>query len=153
MKNNKFWLTDIKDNKKPKDMMKSTINTRNSKSVDLQKKNSAFITKNEKNFFETKKTMIEYLINEETQYIDLFKCQDFYKQIAYKNYNNYNTNQSELKKKRQLINSMDNQIESVNIHLKKEIISITKLRKEELENYYEKIILDLTKKMFNYFYF
>ena len=98
MKSN-VLITQLKENDKHTPEIRRNIpkHIRSSKSIEIKKRNSAFVIKNEKNFNETKKNMIEYLINEETQYIDLFKCRDFYKEISNKHNNLTNQNNKYLR--------------------------------------------------------
>ena len=116
MKSN-VLITQLKENDKHIPEIRRNIpkHIRSSKSIEIKKRNSAFVIKNEKNFNETKKNMIEYLINEETQYIDLYKCRDFYKEISNKHNNLYNINENELMKKKAKINTIDNLIQSVSL--------------------------------------
>lgn len=114
MKSNGFLITglDVPSLRKS-GPRKSTVQTRTSRSIEQTKLNSAFVIKNEKTFNETKKTMIEFLINDETQYVDLFKCHEFYEQMSYKNNNLLNINQNEIKKKRKRLAEIQKVIESV----------------------------------------
>lgn len=113
MKSRATLLTELNDFRKPTNPRKSTMNTRTSRSIEELKLKSAFVIRNEKNFNETKKTMIEYLVNEETQFVDLFKCHDFYKEISYKHHNLFNSNQSDLKKKKLKLKQLEKNIEEV----------------------------------------
>ena len=40
------------------------------------------MSRNDKHFNETKYTMVEYIINEETQFVDLIKCHDYYEEVS-----------------------------------------------------------------------
>jgi hypothetical protein len=107
MKNN-LYLTQVNIKQSPRSKSMQTGSLNNKKNT-----SSAYITKNT-GFFSAKKNMLEYIINDQTQYADLNKCENFYKELFYKNYKEYNVGKSQLSQMQLSLNELDSMIEKVN---------------------------------------
>lgn len=126
MKFNRLFITDLKRTDDCKNSLKNNKQSRISKSIEENTLKSEFPSRNNKYFNDTKYSMIEYLINEETQFVDLFKCQEYYEQISHKYHSSYNVNQNDLIKKKNKIKELDNLIATVyNIYIKRKSFLIS----------------------------
>ena len=74
---------------------------------DKKNNSSAYLVKN-KGFLKVKKSILEYMMSDQTQYADLDKCEEFYT-----NYKDHNTYKSELSQKKKRLKEMDAMIEKV----------------------------------------
>lgn len=112
MKNN-LYLTQVNFKNSPRSKSMQMGNIKNKKNT-----SSAYVTKNT-GFFSAKKNMVEYIINDQTQYADLNKCENFYKELFYKNYKEYNSGKSQLSQMHLRSNELDSMIEKVVVLSKK----------------------------------
>ena len=79
---------------------------------DKKNNSSAYLVKN-KGFLKVKKSILEYMMSDQTQYADLDKCEEFYEKLFYTNYKDHNTYKSELSQKKKRLKEMDAMIEKV----------------------------------------
>ena len=59
--------------------------------------------------------MLEFLIKEETQYVNLFKCEEYYQNINNQHKNTISINSSELSKKNKFLQSLESEIQTVSL--------------------------------------
>ena len=108
-KNRNLYLTQLyfgKSNSQPK----VENNSRNRKEKD--ENNTYFISKN-KGFNSCKESMLDYMIQEETQFVDLEKCEEFYKTLNFKKLKQINEISSQNSRKKKYLNEIQKQIEKV----------------------------------------
>ena len=106
---NQFYLTGL-------NFVKSkSVNKTKDKSLnrsDSKNTLKSILHKNE-SFKNYKETMLEFLIKDEIQTVDLFKCEEFYKNLNNKNKKDVNTLISDKSKKKKQIDNLDKQIQKV----------------------------------------
>jgi hypothetical protein len=79
-----------------------------------QKNNiSSFVSKNQDTFEKTTSMMLDYLVNEETNYTDMIKIEDYLKNKNLGHYKKYNSQGDEIIKKRELVKNLEMQITEV----------------------------------------
>ncbi len=151
MKFNGLFITDLKKSaRKHNFVTKSTDKIKTSKSIEEMQLKSAFMSRNDKHFNETKYTMVEYIINEETQFVDLIKCHDYYEEVSNKYHKNYTINQNDLIKKKKRLKELEDLVETVNtIYIIEEIISNVYVQKTEIDSFYKNLMFKLEKKLYN----
>jgi hypothetical protein len=149
MKFNGLFITDLKKSERKSNFVtKSTEKIKTSKSIEEMQLKSAFVSRNDKHFNETKYTMVEYIINEETQFVDLIKCHDYYEEVSNKYHKNYNIYQNDLFKKKKKLKELEDLIETVNsFYIIEEVVSNVYVQKTEIESFYKGLMLNLEKKL------
>ena len=108
---NQFYLTEL-NFAKSKSQIKINDNSRNN--AKPLKSNKSFVYKN-KASTKYKETILEYLIKEEIQYVDLFKCDEFYQNLNNQNKKDIDKTTSHLIKKKTRIDNLENQIRKVSL--------------------------------------
>jgi hypothetical protein len=66
-----------------------------------------------KAFNSIKETMLDYIIKEETEYVDLNKCEKLFRELYYRNKTEMNQLLSEQSNKKQYLENIQSQIEKV----------------------------------------
>lgn len=104
-----LYLTEyksVRSRSQPK--LNETYINQNNKYLDQK----SFQSKN-KAFNSIKETMLDYIIKEETEYVDLNKCEKLYRDLYYRNKTEMNQILSEQSRKKQYLESLHNHIEKV----------------------------------------
>lgn len=112
-----LYLTEYKLNKSqslPKLGEKAI--SRNSFNQNLQKDNTYFLSKT-KGFGKLKESMLDYMIQEETGFLNLDNCESFYKNKNMLNKKEVNDLLIEKKKKLEYLENIEKQIQSVLIEI------------------------------------
>ena len=107
-----FYLTEYKF-PKSKSQHKLDIKSSN-KFLPTLKTNKSFFPIN-RALDTQKETMLEFLIKEETQYVNLFKCEEYYQNINNQHKNTISKNSSELSKKNKFLQSLESEIQTVSL--------------------------------------
>lgn len=103
---------------------------------------SVYVTKN-KAFPAVKDKLVEYMISEETQFVDLKKCENYYRNLNFKLHSQTNQLCNNLTSKTAKLNQLESQIQQVKPQLKKELGSNIPLERDEFDVYYKEIIRSL----------
>jgi len=106
-----FYITEVKLNKRTE--FETSEDFLNKKSLEKNLNQSAFLVKNTKDFEETTSKILNYMIGEETDFTDLMKIEDFFKQETIKYCEEYNVNRNCFEKKQDLLKKLQLEIEEV----------------------------------------
>lgn len=112
----KFLMTEVSDQKANKDM-KSIKSVEINNMSEKKKKLSSYLIKNRNTFEKTTSQVLNFMVNEETQFADLTKIEDYYRQKALKYNTTYNNNDLEIEKKKKQLEDLEMQIEQVNLFI------------------------------------
>ena len=82
--------------------------------IDINNGKSAFLVKNEKEFVETTSKMLNYMVEEQTDFADLMKIEEFLKTQTIEYCEEFNLNKNDLNKKIDYLNKITLEIEEVN---------------------------------------
>jgi hypothetical protein len=88
----------------------------------------------------TKNEFLEFLIQEETNFADLEKIQEFYNNNTLKNFHQYNINQSLINKKKEELKNLEETIQT-------QIVTHLKIKGENLLSFYEDQTKELNEKI------
>ncbi len=78
-----------------------------------KKEISSFVSKNQENFEKTTSKMLDYLVNEETNYTDMIKIEEYLKSKNLNHYKKYNIHAEAIRKKKDLVKTLELQISEV----------------------------------------
>lgn len=106
-----FWLTDINSVKKPNELIQSN---EEKKDEDFnQGAKSAFLIKNTKEFEETTSNLLNYMVEEQTDFADLMKIEQYLKSQTIEYCEEFNLNKHDLTSKNDYLKKISLEIEEV----------------------------------------
>lgn len=103
-----FYITEIPIKKE--EVENNTEKIHNSPKNENQ---SAYLIKNKKDFEETTSKILNFMVGEETDFTDLLKIEDFYKQQTITYCQEYNLNKNDIKKKSDYLENIQKEINEV----------------------------------------
>lgn len=133
---NKLYITDTAHEKTPNEPEKMQDITK----ANPTQARSSYLAKNDKEFFRISEQVLDFMVNEETQFTDFIKIQDYFQSKVVENCAAISSNDQEIRKKEQRLLDIQKQINELLI---KEIIFDGK----HLEEQYKEKTLSLEKSM------
>ena len=103
-----FYITEVPIKKEEVENKIEKIN--NSPKIENQ---SAYLIKNKKDFEETTSKILNFMVGEETDFTDLLKIEDFYKQQTITYCQEFNLNKNDIKKKSDYLENIQKEIDEV----------------------------------------
>lgn len=86
---------------------------RNKQQMEINSGKSAFLVKNTKEFEETTSKILNYMVEDQTDFADLMKIEEFLKSQTIEYCEEFNLNKHELKKKQDYLKNITLEIEEV----------------------------------------
>ena len=107
-----FLITEVNHKKKETDI-KATEELKIDNEIDPNNKKSAFLVKNTKEFGETTSKMLDYMVEDQTDFADLMKIEEFLKNQTIEYCEEVNINKHDLVNKSDYLSKISLEIEEV----------------------------------------
>jgi hypothetical protein len=107
----KLYITEV-ENFEQND---SPISKKANKNIKEVQHHSSYLIKNDKEFNKATGQVLDFLVNEETQFTDLSKIEDYFKSSAVNNYHSFNSNRNDIRKKNQELEILQSVIDQVSL--------------------------------------